>query len=156
MTFDFIDLNKIRISRKIVAKWRMKKLLNSSSSFSKTSATYSQIIEDLDEGIRDRSDDVRMTMIESDEENNQWGFESSTGHKVEIQADPRVKDLEKADLLTTCSCPFWQYSGPEYHAKKENYLKGNPRGTATEPDIKDPDRDHYICKHVLKALNSMF
>lgn len=56
------------------------------------------------------------------------------------------------DLYLNCSCPFWQWSGPEYWAYKQNYLYGRPRGTAAKPQVRDPDKSHRMCKHVVAVL----
>lgn len=47
----------------------------------------------------------------------------------------------------TCDCQFWRWGGPEFHAKERGYLLGDPRGTASPPDIRDPERKHWLCKH---------
>lgn len=51
-----------------------------------------------------------------------------------------------------CSCPFWVFGGPEYHAAKGGYLLGVPRGAATPPQVRDPSGVNLLCKHVLAAL----
>jgi hypothetical protein len=43
--------------------------------------------------------------------------------------------------------------GPEHHAKSEGYLDGRPKGTASSPDIKDPERQNRVCKHVAAVLS---
>jgi len=56
------------------------------------------------------------------------------------------------NIALTCDCPFWRWNGPEYHAKTEDYMLGQPQGTAAPPDIRDPDRVYYLCKHAYSVL----
>jgi len=63
--------------------------------------------------------------------------------------------VSKMDLLVSCSCPFWQWQGPEHWAKVGNYLYGKARGTASQPVVKDPKNHHRVCKHVAACLESI-
>ncbi len=69
--------------------------------------------------------------------------------------DPRsvqaalVKDKH---IALSCDCPFWRFNGPEYHAKVNNYLIGEPQGLATEPKVRDPDKKYWLCKHTYAVL----
>jgi hypothetical protein len=74
---------------------------------------------------------------------------------VKALAKGSVTALSKMDILVSCSCPYWQWQGPEHWAKLEGYLYGKPRGTATKPLTKDPDGKHRACKHVLAVLAKM-
>lgn len=55
-------------------------------------------------------------------------------------------------VRASCSCPFWVFGGPEYHARQGGYLLGDPRGPATPPNVRDPQGQNLLCKHVLAAL----
>lgn len=61
--------------------------------------------------------------------------------------------LGKMNLMVSCSCPFWQWQGPEHWASAGSYLYGKPRGTASTPSIRDPKSVHKVCKHVAAVLN---
>jgi hypothetical protein len=64
--------------------------------------------------------------------------------------------LSEIDEITmTCDCPFWRWNGPEFHAKTHKFLLGKPRGTAEPPDIRDPDREHWLCKHAYSVLKHL-
>lgn len=52
----------------------------------------------------------------------------------------------------SCSCPFWVFGGPEYHAVQGGYLLGTPRGVVAAPLVRDPNGVNLLCKHVLAAL----
>lgn len=59
------------------------------------------------------------------------------------------------EITMTCDCPFWRWGGPEYHAKQNEYMLGRPRGTAGPPDIRDPDRKNWLCKHAYAVLRHL-
>jgi len=64
--------------------------------------------------------------------------------------------LSEIDEITmTCDCPFWRWGGPEYHAKTQQFLLGKPRGTAEPPDVRDPDRKFWLCKHAYSVLRRL-
>lgn len=63
---------------------------------------------------------------------------------------------ENPDVFLTCTCDYWRYQGPEYHAVKNNYLHGIPRGTAEEPKSRDPKGTHRLCKHAYAVLKTYF
>ena len=60
------------------------------------------------------------------------------------------------DLRLTCTCKYWQYQGPEYHASQEDYLYGTTRGTADFPEKRDPNGTHKVCKHAYAVLRDFF
>jgi len=51
------------------------------------------------------------------------------------------------------TCGFWRWQGPEHWAKVGGYLLGNPVGTASNPNAKDPKGENRVCKHVFATLN---
>ena len=61
--------------------------------------------------------------------------------------------LAKLNVEVKCDCPFFIYNGPEHNAKSNGYLYGSPRGTATPPNVRDPSRQYYICKHIAAIFN---
>lgn len=61
----------------------------------------------------------------------------------------------QTDLLVRCSCPYWIYMGPEYHAKTKGYLYGKVKGMGTKPDVRDPEGKNLLCKHIYAALQYM-
>ena len=104
-----------------------------------------------------KSQGIPVKLRRVDAKNHIWLFDakgSSGTYRVKVKVLPKkgVKDPKKLDVLVSCSCPYWQWQGPEYHAQTTGYLYGKPRGTASSPDIKDPEKKHGACKHVLAAL----
>jgi hypothetical protein len=65
--------------------------------------------------------------------------------KFNKDGTPTLKEL---DVQVRCNCPFFIYNGPEYNASSGNYLFQGARGTAEPPNIRDPNRQYYICKHI--------
>ena len=92
-----------------------------------------------------------------DARNALWLFDvqgSKEPYRIRLQAirQGNVKALAKSHVRVSCSCPFWQWQGPEHYAQAEDYLYGTPRGTASRPDIKDPEGKHKACKHILAVF----
>lgn len=78
---------------------------------------------------------------------------SKDGEEHYLVGTRTVRIIESGDgVKVACSCPFWQYQGPEYWAKKEGFLLGSPVGTATRPTQRDPSQENYTCKHVVAVL----
>ena len=128
---------------------------------SRVAATAEQILAGLNPKFVARSQTVQASLKRADIKNLRWIFSvtssSDKTYAVKIKASRPRKNttkFSKMDLEVTCSCPAWQWQGPEYHAKvKENYLLGNARGTASTPDIRDPERQNRVCKHVASVLS---
>ena len=59
------------------------------------------------------------------------------------------------NVFVNCDCGFWKYQGAEYHAKQDGYLLGNPKGTAEKPQVKDPNGNNKVCKHILAVLGKI-
>jgi len=117
-----------------------------------------EIMSSCGPDIHRRSRGIPIRLRRVDQKNAQWGFDvkgSSGTYKVKvrvIQKRSNVQDPYKVDVLVSCSCPFWRWQGPEHWALKKGYLLGKPRGTASNPDIKDPKGRHGACKHVLAVF----
>ena len=69
-----------------------------------------------------------------------------------VRKDKRVKAFSKIPVQVSCSCPYFRWQGPEHWAKKHGYLYGRQVGTASTPNIKDPEGRHWACKHVIAVL----
>jgi hypothetical protein len=65
-------------------------------------------------------------------------------------------DRSNPDIHLTCTCNYWQYQGPEYHAIQNDYLFGRVRGTADQPIKRDPNGTHKVCKHAYAVLRDFF
>jgi hypothetical protein len=123
----------------------------------RTAALISDIEGGTDTRIHDRAGGLRPKLKRVDVRLGMWTYQvpgSNGPHTVKVKAtrSGSKRNVNKLDVYVKCSCPFWQWQGPEYHAKQGGYLFGKPRGTASEPAVKDPENRHGACKHVLAVL----
>lgn len=124
----------------------------------RVASTSEAILSGLDKPTQQRASKCSATLKRADIAKLRWIFSVDCGNgakAVKIRAiRPRATTTAfgKLDLELSCSCNAWQWLGPEFHAKSEGYQLGKPRGTATAPDIKDPERVHKVCKHVAAVL----
>lgn len=125
----------------------------------------SRLKSDLDGGIKSRSKGVKTKLIRKDVKNARWIFNATSGndtYTVSIAAVKPVtapKRLSRTSVKVSCTCPAFLWWGSDYTAKNRNYLdKRRPtypksRAKGHAPDVRDPDRDNLVCKHILKAYN---
>jgi hypothetical protein len=124
----------------------------------RVAATAEHILEGLNPKFVSRSRKVKVTLKRADRKNLRWIFSVKGKHvyAVKIRAvRPRANTTKfaKMDLELSCSCPAWQWQGPEYHATgPEDYQLGPLMGTASPPDIRDPERQNFVCKHMAAVL----
>lgn len=125
----------------------------------RVASTSEQILSGLDSTFQQRAKSCSVDLKRADVRNMRWVFSVDCGNgekAVKIKAiRPRanVTNFGRMDLEISCTCPAWRWLGPEFHAKGEGFLLGKPQGTASSPDIKDPERDNRVCKHVAAALS---
>lgn len=132
-------------------------LIHHNQASMKVAVKIPEIMSSCGPDIHRRARNLPIKLRRVDERNAQWNFDvrgTSGTYKVRVRVTKKgnVQDPYKVDVLVACSCPFWQWQGPEHWAKKKGYLLGKPRGTATKPDIKDPRGRHGACKHVLAVF----
>lgn len=125
----------------------------------RVAATAEQILAGLNPKFVERSKTALVTLKRADLKNLRWIFsvKGNGTYAVKLRAIRPKKNrtkLSKMDLELSCSCPAWQWLGPEFHAKKEDYQLGALQGTASPPDIRDPDRINRVCKHVAAVLEA--
>lgn len=123
----------------------------------RVAATAEQILSGLNPGFVDRSRKVQVALRRADRKNLRWVFSVRGNHlyAVKVRASRPRKNttkFSKMNLELSCSCPAWQWQGPEYHSTREEYQLGPLMGTASTPDIRDPDRQNFVCKHVAAVL----
>ncbi len=124
----------------------------------KTAALIREIREGCGPDLVGKSAGLAVKLARVDRKNAVWLFNvqgSKSPYRVRLKAarHGNVRDFQKLHVKVSCSCPFWQWQGPEFHAKQGDYLFGRPRGLATKPDVKDPGGKHGACKHVLAVLS---
>jgi hypothetical protein len=121
-------------------------------------ARISEIRDGCGPDLVKRALNLKIKLKRADPRNAMWHFSvpgSKGDYLVKMKAlrSGNVRDLGKVHVKVSCSCPFWQWQGPEHWAKTGDYLYGKPRGTASKPDGKDPSGQHKACKHVLACFN---
>lgn len=126
---------------------------------SRVAATAEQILSGLDPEFANKAKKVAVTLKRADIKNLRWVFsvKGNGTYAVKMKATRPRKNrtkLSKMDLSLACSCPAWKWLGPEYHAKQEGFQLGKAQGTASTPDIRDPERDNRVCKHVAAVLEA--
>jgi len=99
--------------------------------------------------IKSNANKCRVSLTSYDKKNRVFTFAVDAGHGSKtVQAS--LSDVDKIAL--SCNCPFWRYNGPEFHAKHNAYMLGQPFGTAAPPNVRDPDRKYFLCKHAYSVL----
>ena len=123
----------------------------------KVAVKMGEILNGLNPKTLDRAKKCAVTVKRVDIPNLRWIFSVNCGNgtkaiKIKAERKGRVTQMSKLELKVTCSCPAWQWLGPEYHAKGK-YNDGKPRGTASTPDVRDPQRINRVCKHVAAVMD---
>ena len=124
----------------------------------KTAMTLGEIEDKTLPEVRDRAGSVQVSLARADKRNGIWTFKAAgskgESYLIRVKAEPHgnTKEVGKLQVKVSCTCNFFRWQGPEHHAKLNGYLYGQPRGTASEPVIKDPTKVHYACKHIIAVL----
>jgi len=126
----------------------------------KIAATVSTMLSGLNPATVLKSSTCTATLKRADIKNLRWIFSVDCGNGAKVvrfKADRKgnVTKFMKMDFHVACSCPAWRWQGPEYHSTTKDFQ--DPRtplqGTASTPDIRDPNRVNKVCKHVAAALS---
>ena len=124
----------------------------------RVATTLDQIVSGLSAKVIERSAKCKVKLKRADTKNLRWIFSVDAGNGpkvVRMKASRKatsVVSLAKMDIAFSCSCHAWRWLGPEHNAQKGVYLDGKAVGTASPPDIKDPERVNKVCKHVAAVV----
>jgi len=55
------------------------------------------------------------------------------------------------EIEISCNCNAWKYNGADYNALKNDYSE-RQYSNGQSPNIKDPQKRYYICKHVAACV----
>lgn len=122
----------------------------------KAAARMGDIEQYVSDKVKERSRSYDPKLKRVDTKNSMWFFDVGKWEvKVQATIPGRATKLTSVDLDLTCSCPFWRWQGPEHWAQKEDYLYKDPRGTASFPEIRDPNHEHAVCKHVYAVFQKL-
>ncbi len=112
----------------------------------RTAMLKKDIIKGLNSDVKKKSSPLKPEGTLNKKGKSQFKIGDETVN-IEIDTDDNI--------YLNCTCGFWTYQGCEYHAKKDGYLLGNPKGTATEPKEKDPEGKNRLCKHTYAVLDKI-
>ena len=129
--------------------------------FNKNGATIDTLLSKTGKEIISNSSSVSLSPFRFIPKNGFWSFKAAGSqgtYTVKIKGlgmqQGNINSLNKATVKVSCTCPFFRWQGPEYYAKREGYLYGKLRGSASKPRVKDPDGNKFICKHIAAALKT--
>jgi len=123
----------------------------------RVAATIAEVEQGLSGKVQQSAKRCTSTLKRADKANLRWIFSVDCGNgpkvvRMKAARKGNQAKLAKMQVSFSCSCPAWQWLGPEHNAQKGGYLDGKPRGTASEPNVKDPPRQNKVCKHVASVL----
>ena len=120
-----------------------------------------------------RTPKTSVSIVKSDENNLAWTYRvkgrekwsDPSGHLVHIklEAEPGMKDFREMKVKVTCDCKFWKFWGPDFNSGNggrgmDPYRLGPSKidnGVSKAPNVRDPGRHNFICKHVA-AVGKVF
>lgn len=127
----------------------------------KTAMVWNDIISGLSPKVVDASKSCRVKLQRAMPKTRRWSFgvtsESGRTHTVHIRAVPKTSAqslVSSMDLHVGCSCEFWRWQGPDYHAHRHGYLDRKMRSDGSPPVVRDPENINRVCKHVYAASKS--
>lgn len=145
----------------VVGMWRLGSAhtLRLNPTRTKIAAQPDEVLAGLNPTFAERAQGCSVGTKRADIKNLRWIFSVDCGNGpkvVKIKAlrerSANITKFSKLDVDLSCSCPAWRWLGPEHHAEREEYLLGDPRGTASVPVIRDPTGVNRVCKHVAAVL----
>ena len=126
----------------------------------KVAAPSPVLTQGLNPKIVQKAQSCQVVVKRADIGNLRWIFAVDCGNGakvVRVRADRtgNATQFAKLNLHVACSCPAWRWQGPEYHSTTKDYQDPNTalQGTASTPDIRDPNRVNKVCKHVAAVIS---
>lgn len=102
--------------------------------------------------IRNNAKACTVSLVSYDKQSRVFTFSVDCGNGAK-QVQSKLSDIDQVSM--SCNCPFWRWNGPEFHAKENSFMLGQPFGTAETPDVRDPDRKYWMCKHAYAVLRRL-
>jgi len=99
--------------------------------------------------IKKNADECTVILIDYDRKTRTFTFNVVCGSDKKV-VKAALSDVRNVVLV--CNCEFWRYNGPDYNAKTNKFLLGPPVGRATPPNIRDPKRQYWLCKHTYAVI----
>ena len=102
--------------------------------------------------IENNSKKCKVSLTSYDKGSQVFSFSVDSGNgPKDVKAS--LSDVDEVAL--SCNCKFWKYNGPEFHATTNSFMLGQPYGTASPPNVRDPDRKYWLCKHAAAVLKRL-
>lgn len=120
----------------------------------KCAYTAEEIVNGLSDKVREQAKSISTVASEYSDKIYEKPLRFHVGdYIVKVRA---TGNKEAPDLRVACTCKAWIFQGAEYHAKKNKYLLGKAKGTATAPTMRDPSGENRLCKHAYAVLRDFF
>lgn len=147
----------------VVQLWHLRnahELVLPASANVKVAVKISEIMRGVNKRTLWKSGLCRVAVKRKDPGNLRWIFAVNCGNgpklvNLKAERSKNMTRMARMEIRVRCSCPGWRWLGPEFHAKGSGYQDGKPRGTASTPDIKDPERHNRVCKHVAAVMREI-
>ncbi len=102
--------------------------------------------------IKENAKACVVSLVSYDKKSRIFTFAVNCGNGAK-QVQTKLSSIDQVSM--SCNCPFWRWNGPEFHAKGNSFMLGQPFGTAAPPDIRDPNRKYWMCKHAYAVLRRL-
>jgi len=120
--------------------------------FFKLSLKPERLITEVPKKIKENAEVCSVSLVSYDKRGRIFSFKVDCGNKPK---NVRASLTSLNEVAMTCSCPFWRWNGPEFNAKSNKFLLGKPNGKASPPNVRDPDREFWLCKHTFAVLKRL-
>lgn len=124
--------------------------MNKSAAINKVAVTALYLINSVPQSIKLKSRDYEPNLVRT--RGNSWTYKVGD-YVVRIKVPVIIsrKKLGKQDILVSCTCNFWKWNGPDYHASNQGYSE-RTFSDLSRPVERDPQNQYLICKHACAAL----
>jgi hypothetical protein len=110
------------------------------------------VIPHTPDKIKKNAHACTVSLVSYDKKTRIFTFSVDAGNGAKT-VRAALSDID--DVALSCDCPFWRYNGPEFNAKTNKFMLGQPYGRATPPDVRDPERQYWLCKHAYAVLKRL-
>jgi len=87
---------------------------------------------------------------ESNKNKKKEYLEKADSQLDSIESDNDTDNILDQDVRVSCNCGYWRYWGPDYNARENGYSL-RKMSNLQPPDVRDPNRQHNMCKHIYAA-----
>jgi hypothetical protein len=117
---------------------------------SKSAYTIMDIMKNTGEPIKERAQGIPVAFVRRNLKKKTLVFKVG---RWKVFFGFQFQDEKPSNIRVTCTCPFWQWQGPEHWGDTYKYLYAPARGSKSPPSVKDPGGKNIVCKHVIAVIN---